>query len=178
MLSHFSHVWLFVILWTVACQAPLSLGFSRQEHWVFMPSSSRFTQGSSSLDISCFGKQEYSIKLFWDYWEWEWLCFLTFFPCDSHQLRFLFVHLFVFTSTKCSIHVLILIVVRFSDQVDHQWTLFSIPNFSKYHWNKTMDQHFSKDFRKMVKTNSIMLYKHQLKTEYKPHTTFYWPFVS
>ena len=32
-LSHFSHVWLFVMLWTVARQAPLSLGFSRQEYW-------------------------------------------------------------------------------------------------------------------------------------------------
>ena len=33
MLSHFSHVWLFVTLWTVACQAPLSMGFSRKEYW-------------------------------------------------------------------------------------------------------------------------------------------------
>ena len=33
MLSHFSHVRLFVIPWTAAHQAPLSLGFSRQEHW-------------------------------------------------------------------------------------------------------------------------------------------------
>ena len=32
-LSHFSCVQLFVTLWTVACQAPLSLGFSRQEYW-------------------------------------------------------------------------------------------------------------------------------------------------
>ena len=31
MLSHFSHVRLFVILW--ACQAPLSMWFSRQEKW-------------------------------------------------------------------------------------------------------------------------------------------------
>ena len=33
MLSHLSCVQLFVTLWTVACQAPLSMGFSRQEHW-------------------------------------------------------------------------------------------------------------------------------------------------
>ena len=33
MISHFSHVRLFVILWTVARQAPLSMGFSRQEYW-------------------------------------------------------------------------------------------------------------------------------------------------
>ena len=32
-LSHFSHVELCATLWTVACQAPLSMGFSRQEYW-------------------------------------------------------------------------------------------------------------------------------------------------
>ena len=31
-LSHFRHVWLFATLWTVAHQAPLSVGFSRQEY--------------------------------------------------------------------------------------------------------------------------------------------------
>ena len=33
MLSRFAHVQLFVTLWTVDCQAPLSMGFSRQEDW-------------------------------------------------------------------------------------------------------------------------------------------------
>ena len=33
MLSCFSRVWLCATLWTVACQAPLSMGFSRQEYW-------------------------------------------------------------------------------------------------------------------------------------------------
>ena len=32
-----SHVQLFVTPWTVAHQAPLSLGFSRQEYWSGMP---------------------------------------------------------------------------------------------------------------------------------------------
>ena len=36
-LSHFSHVRLFVILWTVARQAPLSTGFSRQEYCSGLP---------------------------------------------------------------------------------------------------------------------------------------------
>ena len=36
-ISHFSYVWLFVTLWTVACQAPLSMGFSRQEDWSGLP---------------------------------------------------------------------------------------------------------------------------------------------
>ena len=33
MLNHFSHVQLFVTLWTVACQVPLCMGFSRQDYW-------------------------------------------------------------------------------------------------------------------------------------------------
>ena len=31
------HVRLFAILWTVAYQAPLSMGFSRQEYWSGLP---------------------------------------------------------------------------------------------------------------------------------------------
>ena len=36
-LSHFSCVWLFVTFWRVACQAPLSTGFSRYEYWSRLP---------------------------------------------------------------------------------------------------------------------------------------------
>ena len=36
-LSHFSCVWLFVTTWTVAHQAPLSMGFSRQEYQSGLP---------------------------------------------------------------------------------------------------------------------------------------------
>ena len=31
------HVWLFATPWTVACQAPPSMGFSRQEYWSGLP---------------------------------------------------------------------------------------------------------------------------------------------
>ena len=37
MLSHFNPVQLCATLWTVARQAPLSLGFSRQEYWSGLP---------------------------------------------------------------------------------------------------------------------------------------------
>ena len=33
MLSHFSRVRLFAILWAKTCQTPLSMRFSRQEYW-------------------------------------------------------------------------------------------------------------------------------------------------
>ena len=37
MLSHFSRVQLFMTLWTVAHQAPLSMEFPRQEFWSGLP---------------------------------------------------------------------------------------------------------------------------------------------
>ena len=36
-LSCFSHVWLSATLWSVACQAPLSIWFPRQEYWSGLP---------------------------------------------------------------------------------------------------------------------------------------------
>ena len=36
-LSHFSCVQLFTTPWTAACQATLSMGFSRQEYWSELP---------------------------------------------------------------------------------------------------------------------------------------------
>ena len=37
MLSHFSHVWLFATPRPIVCQAPLSVGFSKQEYWNGLP---------------------------------------------------------------------------------------------------------------------------------------------
>ena len=60
-LSHFSHVWLFATLWTIAHQAPLSMGILQATilEWVAIPSS----RGSSwSRDrthasyVSCIGR--------------------------------------------------------------------------------------------------------------------------
>ena len=35
-----SHIWLFAIQWTIACQSPLSVKFFRQEYWSELPFSS------------------------------------------------------------------------------------------------------------------------------------------
>ena len=37
MLNHFSCVRFFATLWTVVCQAPLAMRFSRQEYWSGLP---------------------------------------------------------------------------------------------------------------------------------------------
>ena len=44
MLSHFTHVRLFVTLLTMASKAPLSMGFPRQEYWLLMLLLSRFSR--------------------------------------------------------------------------------------------------------------------------------------
>ena len=54
--SHFSHVGLCVILWTISHQVPLSMGFSRQEHWSglpFPPPGDLLTQGSNPGLLCC-----------------------------------------------------------------------------------------------------------------------------
>ena len=60
MLSRFSHVQLFATLWTVAREAPLSMGFSRQECWSGLPFPSRGifpTQGLTPISyVSCTGR--------------------------------------------------------------------------------------------------------------------------
>ena len=55
-LSHFSHVQHFVTLWTIACQALLSMGFSRQEFWYwlsFPPPGKLPDQGSEPVSLMC-----------------------------------------------------------------------------------------------------------------------------
>ena len=61
MLSRFSHVQLLATLWTVAHQAPLFMGFSRQESWNGLPSTAiqRIfpAQGWNPVScVSCIGR--------------------------------------------------------------------------------------------------------------------------
>ena len=54
-LSHFSPVRLCESPWTVACQAPLSMGFSRQEYWSGLPHS---PPGDPLISyVSCIGRR-------------------------------------------------------------------------------------------------------------------------
>ena len=57
-LSHFSHVRLFATLWTVAHQAPLSMGFSRQEYWSGLPFLPPGDLPNPAVEpMSCIGRQ-------------------------------------------------------------------------------------------------------------------------
>ena len=50
MLSHFSHIRLFVTPWNVAHQAPLSMGSSRQEYWNGLPFPSPWNLPDRGID--------------------------------------------------------------------------------------------------------------------------------
>ena len=60
MLSHFSDVQFLATLWTVACQAPLSIGFSGQEYWSGLPCRLPWDLPDTEIElvvsyVSCFG---------------------------------------------------------------------------------------------------------------------------
>ena len=52
------HVRLFVTPWTVACQAPLSMEFSRQEHWSGLPFPSPRDLPNSGMEPSLLRRRQ------------------------------------------------------------------------------------------------------------------------
>ena len=69
MLSHFSHVWLYVTLWTAAHQAPLSTGFSRQEYWSGLPfPSPLYSSVCNQINLKHWGMTYLRKDTFWDWY--------------------------------------------------------------------------------------------------------------
>ena len=71
MLSHFSRVQLFVTLWTIACQAPLFMGFSPAKilELVAMPSSRGSSQPRDRTNVSsvlCTGRKVFTTSATWE----------------------------------------------------------------------------------------------------------------
>ena len=69
-LSRFSHIRLFVALWTVAHQAPLFMGFLRQEYWSGSPCpppGDLPDPGSTlALNVSCIDRQIFHTSTTWE----------------------------------------------------------------------------------------------------------------
>ena len=74
-LHHFSHCGFFATPWTVAHQAPLAVGFCRQEclEWVAMPSSRGSSWSRGQIHISCIASRFFT---HWATWEAPWYGFL------------------------------------------------------------------------------------------------------
>ena len=86
-LSRFSHVRLFVTLWTVAHQAPLTMGFSRQEYWSGLPWPSPEDLSDPGIEPMSFMSPVLAGGLFITSTNWE-ACFfhLEMFECDKEML--------------------------------------------------------------------------------------------
>ena len=70
-LSQFSHVQPFATPWTVACQAPLSKGFSRQEYWSELPCLPPGDLPHPGIErtpfyVSCIGRRVLTISTIWE----------------------------------------------------------------------------------------------------------------
>ena len=63
MLSHFSFVQIFVTVWAVACQACLSMRFSRQEYWSGLPCSPPEYLPNPGMEPGSFALQVDSLPL-------------------------------------------------------------------------------------------------------------------
>ena len=63
MLRHFSHAWLFATLWTIACQASLSMGIlqARILEWVAIPFSQESSQPRDRTQVSCTAGRLYTV---------------------------------------------------------------------------------------------------------------------
>ena len=71
MLSCFDHVWLFATLWTIADQAPLSMGFSRQEYYSGLPCPSPGDCPYSEIQAVSLGPPALADRFFTTTSNWE-----------------------------------------------------------------------------------------------------------
>jgi len=83
MLSHSSCVQLFVTPWKVACQAPLSIGFSRQEYWSGLPCPSLGELPNPGIEPASLSSPALAGGFFTTIVSWEYkhlLIFIVIFP--------------------------------------------------------------------------------------------------
>ena len=69
--SLFSHVQLFVTLWAAVCQVPLSMGFSRQEHWSGLPFPSPGDLPNPGTELTFLRSPELAVGFFTISTTWE-----------------------------------------------------------------------------------------------------------
>ena len=75
--GHFSCVQLFVTLWTIACQPPLSVGFSSQEYWSGLPRSPPGGLPDPGIQLTCFTSPALAGRFFTTSTTWEALVLST-----------------------------------------------------------------------------------------------------
>ena len=65
------HIWFFATLWAVAHQAPLSIGFSKQEFWIWVPFPTPGSLPDSGIEPANLASPELAGGLFTTSATWE-----------------------------------------------------------------------------------------------------------
>ena len=130
MLSCFSHVWLFATPWTVAHQAPLSMGIYRQEYWSGLPFPSPGDPLHPELNLGLLHCRQI---LYWlsyegspNYWYiWSYFCHLTLFflfPEFPYGLSFfVFFWIFLKRSSYISGHLYDSLTDNKNSELKNDW---------------------------------------------------------
>ena len=85
-----SRVRLFATPWPVAHQAPLSMGFSRQEHWlewVAIFFSRGYSRPWDRTQVSCIAGRCFNLWATRDAWKWKWKCSVVSNSLQPHRLH-------------------------------------------------------------------------------------------
>ena len=108
-LSPFSYVQLFATLWTVAHQAPLFMGFSRQEYWSGLPGPSPWDLTNpgiepASLMSPALAGRFFTTSTIWEahliwseYLEYPWRCLYWPWSLSSPNNNYPSIHFYIFS---------------------------------------------------------------------------------
>ena len=89
--SHFGRVQLFVTLCSVACQAPRSMGFSKQEYWSGLPFPSPGDLPDPGTELASLTSPALAARFFTTSTTWKYICsFCHFVNCFGFVLLGLF----------------------------------------------------------------------------------------
>ena len=98
----FSHVWLFTTSWTIACPAPLSMGFSRQEYWSGLPCSPSGDLPDPGIELSSLTSPALEGRFFMTSANWE-ACYVSISVSISSYIHTYILLLFLPCSTLSNI---------------------------------------------------------------------------
>ena len=114
-----SRIWLFAILWAVACQDPLFMGFSQQEYWGGLPfptpalpiSFSNLTKTYLTQKFARYNRLKYQWLRLWLFGELYLISSGTNYP-DLHPYswNYLFISKFLVQVTKDFPHILVTMI--------------------------------------------------------------------
>ena len=104
LLNHFSHIQLLATPWTIACQAPLSIGFSRQEYWSGLtcpPPGNLPNKGikPASLTSPALAGRCFTTSATWEDYVCVCICMYVYIYTYIHMYVYIYIYMYLYTHT-------------------------------------------------------------------------------